>query len=343
MKVRAWAPGRVNLIGDHTDYTGGLVLPMAVDLGTTVELERGGPWVELVSTEEPEPAFVVLGSERDPREWRGWARYVAGVVDVMQPGAGGVGVVTTTLPVGAGLSSSAALEVSVALALDFGGSALDLALVCQEAEQRASGVPCGIMDQLASAAGVEGHALLIDCTSLEVTPVPVPDDVEVVVVDSGQRRELARSHYGVRRAQCEEAAAIVGPLRQASLAAVERLERDDLRRRARHVVTENARVAAFADALRAGDAAGAGALMVESHASLRDDFEVSTPALDRLVESLLATPGVLGARLTGAGFGGCTVALVRPGTDVSASGPVWRVRPSAGARVEVVNPSGRFA
>ena len=337
MKVLARAPGRVNLIGDHTDTTGGLVFPMAIDRWTDVELERGGRWIELVSADDDEPALVVFDDPRDPSTARPeWARYVAGVVHLLQPDVGGIGFVRTNVPIGAGLSSSAALELAVALALGFDGSALDLALLCQRAEQVASGVPCGVMDQLTSAAGVEGCALLIDCDSLAVTPVPLPEGVEVVVVDSGTRRSLTTSFYGVRRAQCEEAETLIGPLRTATIDDVESIATDDLRRRARHVVSENARVAAFAEALQAGDLRAAGSLMVESHRSLRDDFEVSTRTLDELVDELRATPGVLGARLTGAGFGGCAVALVETGVEVEAGADAWRVRPSAGASVDVV-------
>ncbi|HEX2043229.1 MAG TPA: galactokinase [Acidimicrobiales bacterium] len=328
--MRAYAPGRVNLIGDHTDYTGGLVLPMAVDLGTTVELERGGPTVELVSATEPEPAVVPLDVADAALVSPGWARYVAGVVAVVRPVAGGTGRVTSTLPQGAGLSSSAALEVALALALGFEGSPVELAKACQRAELLAWGTPTGIMDQLASAAGRAGHALLVDCTSLEVGAVPLPDSAEVVVVDSGERRSVARSAYAERRRQCEEAAALIGPLREASLEDVARLEDPVLRRRARHVVSENGRVLDAARCLRDGDVSGAGRLMSESHASLRDAFEVSTPGLDRLVEHLLETPGVYGARLTGAGFGGCVVALARPGT----AAPGRRLRAADGARVE---------
>ncbi|MDQ3979700.1 MAG: galactokinase [Actinomycetota bacterium] len=331
-RVVARAPGRVNLIGDHTDYTGGLVLPMAIDWATTVSLERGGDVLELVSTTEPEPARLRLGSLGEPsRVEPPWARYVAGVLAVVRPDVGGVGTVETELPVGAGLSSSAALEVALALALGFRGSSHELAAACQEAEHLASGVPTGIMDQLASAAGVTGHALLIDCQTLEIEPVPLPEGAQVVVVDSGQRRALVSSAYGERRRQCEEAAAIIGPLRDASGEDVATLDDPLLRRRARHVVGENARVRDFARALRQHDLEAAGALMLESHASLRDDFEVSTPELDRLVASLRETPGVYGARLTGAGFGGCVVVLADPGSPVEG----WRFQAAAGATVSV--------
>ena len=328
--VRAFAPGRVNLMGDHTDYTGGWALPMAVEWGTTVEVRRGGRRIHLMSSEEPEPALVDLDAPIAPRTVQPpWARYVAGVVEVLHPVLGAVGTLGSTLPVGAGLSSSAALEVAVALALGFDGPPLALALACQRAEHLASGVPSGVMDQLASAGGREGHALLIDCRSYNITPVPMPEGVEVIVADSGQSRTLVGSAYAERRAQCEAAAAIIGPLRDASFDDLAELADDVLRRRARHVVTENARVLAFADALHRRDLGAAGRLMVESHHSLRDDFAVSTPALDALVERLTAVPGVHGARLTGAGFGGCVVALAEPGTPVDG----WRLRPAAGASV----------
>jgi galactokinase len=260
-----------------------------------------------------------------------WARYAAGVIAELRPQAGFVGTVTTTLPVGAGLSSSAALEVAVALALGFDGPPLTLAQLCQRAERAASGVPCGIMDQLASAAGVPGHALRIDCTTLDVTPVRFPDDIEVLVVHSGQGRSLAGSAYAERAAACAAAEAVVGPLPAASLEDVEAMADPTLRRRARHVVTENARVDHLIAALTAGDRAAIGEVMAASHASLRDDFEVATPALDALVEELVRTPGVLGARLTGAGFGGCVVALAESGTPPPEGRQAWQVRPSAGA------------
>jgi len=340
-KVVARAPGRVNLIGDHTDYTGGLVLPMAIDRATEVELERGVPWVELVSGDEDEPALLDFDRPQDPAAVHpAWARYVAGVVHVLRPDEGGVGYVRSDVPIGAGLSSSAALEVAVALALGFEGTPLELAQLCQQAEQVASGVPCGIMDQLASAAGVDGHALLIDCRSLDVTPVAIPDDAEVVVVDSGTRRQLTTSFYGVRRSECEKAEMLIGALRDASLDDVAAIGVDELRRRARHVVTENRRVEECAAALAAGDARAAGQAMVASHESLRDDFDVSTRVLDDLVAHLTARRGIHGARLTGAGFGGCVVALVEPGSDLGLPPGIdsWRVRASAGAALEVLEP-----
>jgi galactokinase len=328
VSVVAFAPGRVNLIGDHTDYTGGFALPMAIQLGTTVHLEAGGGRIHLVSSDEPQPAdlpmIVTDPSGVDPA----WARYVAGVVNEIRPPHGGRGYVSTTLPIGAGLSSSASLEVALALALGFTGSPIDLARACQRAEQRASGVPCGIMDQLASAGGVAGCALLLDCRSEQLDPVPLPDGCEVVAVHCGQPRRLAGSAYAERREACERAEAVIGPLRDAGPDDLRRLEDPVTRRRARHVLSENARVIEFVTALRAGNLPGAGTLMAASHASLRDDFEVSTPALDELVSNLSAQPGVYGARLTGAGFGGCAVALTEPGAlDVG-----WRLEASGGAR-----------
>lgn len=337
VRATALAPGRVNLIGDHTDYTGGLVLPMAVDLRTTVTVERGGDVVNLTSDIEDDPAVVPIDVDDPAAVTPGWARYVAGIVAVLRPSVGGTGHVSSEVPADAGLSSSAALEVAVALALGFEGDRLDLARLCQAAEHAASGVPCGIMDQLASAAGVEGHALLIDCTTLDVTPVPVPVGAAVYVVDSGQRRALSSSAYAQRRAECEAAAAIVGPLRTADVAAVEAIADPVLRRRARHVVTENRRVEAAAAALAAGDLAATGRAMFDSHASLRDDFEVSTGALDTAVERLRVIPGVRGARLTGAGFGGSVVVLA----DEDASVPGRRVRPSAGGRVVISDQRDR--
>jgi len=335
--VTAFAPGRVNLLGDHVDYLGGPVLAMAIDLGTTVCLEPGGDVVRLTSAAEAGEAAVPVGVTDPARAEPAWARYVAGVVAELAalPGGvrGGRGTVATTLPVGAGLASSAALELAVALALGFDGDARQLALLGQRAEQRASGVPCGVMDQLASAAGVAGSALLIDCATLDITPIPLPEGIAVLVVHSGQARTLAGSAYAERRAACEAAAALLGPLPQARLADVERLADPTLRRRARHVVAECERVRAVAAS--GFDRPVLAEALAASHASLRDDFEVSTPALDALVAHLSVQPGVLGARLTGAGFGGCVVALVE--ADATTRIDVgdrrsWTVRSSGGAR-----------
>ena len=330
--MKAHAPGRVNLIGDHTDYTGGLVLPMAIDRGTTIEgsaTERLE--VYLRSDDEPSAAVVPL-DVADPASVEPlWARYIAGVVSVLRPRTGFVGTVRSTLPLGAGLSSSSSLTVATALALGFDGSPVELALACQRAEQTSSGVPGGVMDQLVAAAGRAGHAILIDCSTLDMTPVALPGGVDVVVVHSGVRRALVSSAYAERRAQCEAAEHALGRLmREATLDDADQLTDPLLRRRTRHVVSENQRVRIFADALRAGDMTTAGKAMYASHASLRDNFDVSTPELDALVERLRRTPGVWGARLTGAGFGGCVVALTDPGAAVDG----WRVQAADGARVE---------
>jgi galactokinase len=333
--VRATAPGRVNLIGDHTDYTGGFVLPMAIDRAVVVEGRRGGRVVRLRSRQESGDAHFPLTVENPGAIFPPWARFAAGVVKTISPAEGFDGEVRSTVPVGAGLSSSAALSVACALAFGFEGTALEIAQACQTAEHVATGVPCGIMDQLACAAGVAGHSLLIDCAALSVSPVPMPDGVDVWVLRAGGPRRLVGSPYAERRAQCEAAAKVVGPLRDvASVSALDVLDDDVLRRRARHVVTENARVLSCADALRRGDTVAAGALMTASHASLRDDFEVSTDALDAAVARLTSTPGVLGARLTGAGFGGSVVALAEPGARVGDD--AWRVVAVDGATVEEV-------
>ena len=325
--VEAFAPGRVNLIGDHTDHTGGLCLPMAVAMGVTVRGERSGSEVSLRSASLAGVATVPTGTPDPAAVEPPWARYVAGVVVELRPTVGLRGEVHSDLPIGAGLSSSAALELAVALALGFEGSELDLARLCQRAEHAATAVPCGILDQLASAAGTAGHAMLMDCRQLTVDLVAVPEDLEVVVVHSGQERTLAGSAYAARRAECEAAQQHIGPLRDATPDDVAQLDDAVLRRRARHVVTENRRVRDAADALRAGDAAGLGELFVESHWSLRDDFESSTEAVDATVDRLCAVPGVFGARMTGGGWGGCVVAVTEPG----ALHEGWVVRPGPGA------------
>jgi galactokinase len=290
----------VNLIGDHTDYNEGFVLPMAIDLECVVRTRpRADGRLRVHSDVADEPALA---------PWVGRTLRERGLPDVSLDVE-----VSSTVPVGAGLSSSAAFEVAYALALcDAGGFALpplELALACQEAEQRATGVPSGIMDQLASICGRDGCALLIDCRSLDVQPIPILEGVAVVVVHSGVSRTLGGTAYAERRAECERVAAALGlaALRDATLDQVAGEPR------ARHVVSENERVLQAAQALRSGDAAKVGELMSASHASLRDDYEVSTPELDALVAALDEAGG-LGARLTGAGFGGCVVTLAERGS-----------------------------
>ena len=333
--IRARAPGRVNLIGDHVDYLGGAVLPMAVDLGTSIEGRRGGKTVALESDDEPGPIRLPLDVTDPAAAEPEWGRYVAGVVAEMAPTVGFAGRVSSDLPIGAGLSSSAALEVAVALALGFDGDPTDLARLTQRAEQRASGVPSGIMDQLVIGAATAGSALLIDCGTLDHHPVAMPDDLDVVVVHSGESRTLAGSGYATRRAEVEAALTgvddgpITGWLDRIDPADVRAVADPVGRRRARHAVTEHRRVADFAAALVADDRVELGRLMAESHTSLRDDYEVSTPVVDALVDRLQARSGVWGARMTGGGFGGCVVALTEPG----ALDEGWTVHPAAGASV----------
>lgn len=234
--------------------------------------------------------------------------------------------ITTTLPIGSGLASSAATAVALAEVFGVTGSPEVVARLCQEAEHRI-GVPVGLMDPLVCAGGRRGHALLIDFATLATEHVPIPPDIEVVVVDSGQRRTLRTSEYAARVLECEAAAAVIGPLGSANGDDIVGLRDAVLRRRARHVVSECRRVRQCAVAFRGDDPSAAGAAMSESHRSLAQDFDVSTPALDSLVDGLTARPGVFGARMTGAGFGGCVVALCRPGAidPHRLSTPAWRV------------------
>jgi len=326
-------PGRVNLIGDHTDYSAGLALPMAIDLGVTVAFTPSGGDVIEVMSEGFGRATVPLqpSADADGCGVPEWTRLLAALVELARPVTGGSLRVTTTLPTGAGLSSSAALCVALAQVFGVDGTPLTVARLCREAEHRV-GAPVGLMDPWVCAGGRSGHALLLDFGAETATRVPIPSDVEVVVVDSGRPRAVRSSAYQARVAECEAAEAIIGPLGSATGADLAGLRDPVLRRRARHVITECARVWATAEALAASDLVEAGRLMGESHRSLARDFEVSTPELDELVADLDARPGVLGARMTGAGFGGCVVALSRPGAlEVSAlSRPAWRVLPTDG-------------
>jgi galactokinase len=320
----------VNLIGDHTDYTGGLVFPMAIDRGTTIEFHAGGSTIELRSDAEDEPVHLELPVEGDPAATSPrWGTYIAAMANELGAASGITGTVTSTIPAGAGLSSSAALECAVGLALGFDGTPVELALAAQRAEHSATGVPTGIMDQLCIAAATRGTATMIDCHTLEVTHVEVPDDVDIVVRFVAHRT-LVGSAYADRVAECRAAEEVLGPLRTSTLDDVELADLDDVvRRRARHVVSENRRVVEFAAALANGDYAAAGALMLDSHRSLANDFETSTAGMDRAVADLADTPGVFGARMTGGGFGGCVVAICEPG----ALSDGWVVVASDGARL----------
>jgi len=324
------APGRVNLIGDHTDYTGGLVFPMAIDRGTTIRYTTGAERVMLVSDAESDAVDLALPVEVDPAAvMPAWGRYVAAMAAELGATAGIHGTVSSDIPAGAGLSSSAALECAVALALGFDGTPTELALAARRAEHAATGVPTGIMDQLCIAAAIDGHATMIDCHTLEVTQVLVPVEVDVVV-EFVAHRTLVGSAYADRVAECVRAESVIGELRDATLDDVGRARHhlDDIAwRRARHVVTENERVRAFASALGGADYARAGRLMAASHDSLRTDFETSTPDMDAAVDRLSSTPGVFGARMTGGGFGGCIVALCEPGSISSG----WVVHAARGA------------
>ncbi len=323
------APGRVNLIGEHTDYNEGFVLPAAIDLEIHIAyLPTTDRRVELVRLDAGERDGFDLDT---PRAKAGtWLDYVAGTAwalgEAGLPVTGFRAVIASTLPPSAGLSSSAAIELASAWALlDELAPTVDpfhLAQLCQRAENGYVGVQSGLMDQFAESCGVAGSALLLDCRSHDWRPIPLPTDVALVVCHTGSRRHLDGSEYNLRRAQCEAAVAtlaIADPtihsLRDvtpdALAGAVDRLPPIPFRR-AEHVVSENARVEATIDALAAGDLTAVGRLFAASHASLRDRYEVSSPELDAMVEIAVDVPGVIAARMTGAGFGGCTVNLVRP-------------------------------
>ena len=339
--VAARAPGRVNLIGDHTDYAGGLAMPMAIDLGTTVSGRRTGRRIELSSDARGGRADIDLDASFEPSATEPeWARFAAAIAHFVTPDRGFIGRVDSTLPLGAGLSSSASLELALALALGFEGSPLELALLGQGAEHLAVGVPCGLLDQLSIAFAERGNAMVIDFSDNSVSQVRVPNGVDIIVVHSGQERAVEGSAYADRRSECERAARQIGPLPTCDPATIGSLADPVLRRRARHVSTECERVRLAADLFQTGDIRSVGLLMTESHRSLRDDFDVSTPVLDQLVNRLEATSGVLGARLTGAGFGGCVVALCESGAvaDPTAfTGRGWKVVPADGARLVSVD------
>ncbi|MEO5952689.1 MAG: galactokinase [Chloroflexia bacterium] len=322
------SPGRVNLIGEHTDYNDGWVFPSAISMGTMIAARpRTDNILHTVALRMNAEDTANL-DDLQPKSGEEWTRYIRGVAWLLQGEGytltGADLLIDSDLPIGSGLSSSASLELGVAAALvTLTGSMLDrpaLARLGQRTENEIVGVNSGIMDQLAVACGVASHALLIDCRTFDVTPVPLPSNVQVVILESGVPRTLAGSAYNQRRSECEsalhklqESQPDLKALRDvsSSLLHAEGWRLNDIElRRARHVVTEDERVLAGVELLRNGDAAAFGQLMLASHNSLRDDYEVSIPELDTLVTLAMQTPGVLGARLTGAGFGGCAVALV---------------------------------
>jgi galactokinase len=323
------APGRVNLIGEHTDYNLGYVLPAAIDLEIRIAyVPTDDGRVELTRLDDrTRDGFDIAGAR--PRGGT-WLDYIAGtawaLTETGAPLRGLRGVIGSSLPPNAGLSSSAAIELAAAWAM-LGDVAAEvepmtLARICQRAENAYVGVASGLMDQFASACGVAGSAVLLDCRSLEWRPVALPTDIGIVVLHTGSSRHLDGSAYNERRAQCEAAVTVIAQddpavrsLRDVSpfqLSAARSRMDPVAFRRAEHVITENQRVAEVVTALEDGDLAAVGGAFAASHASLRDRFEVVSPELDAMVEIATSVPGVVAARMTGAGFGGCTVNLVRP-------------------------------
>ncbi len=361
----ACAPGRVNLLGEHIDYNAGFVLPAAIDRATYVAVvpdER--PTLTLEALDLGEAAAVDL-NDLEGRPAQAWARYPAGVAWALREAGlevrGMKAVYASTVPRAAGLSSSASVEMAFAMAFQHLGGwsrpPMELALLCQRAENKYVGVNCGIMDQFASACGQEGQALLLDCRSLSWEAVSVPANTAIVIANTCVRRELGSSAYNERRSQCEEAVRLlsarlpgVRALRDVAVADFERhagLLSGKVAQRARHVVEDCERTRVGAARLKKGDAVGFGKLMDECHASLRDLYEVSCPELDAMVAAAQGLPGCYGARLTGAGFGGCTVNLVEQGATAAFSkalaaryneatgleGEIYTCRASAGARI----------
>jgi galactokinase len=358
------APGRVNLIGEHTDYNGGYVLPLALEFGVTVAASpRSDGMLAASSVQVPGDGIAVAISELEPvGSVVGWAAYPAGVVWALREAGCDVPgldlAVDGDVPQGAGLSSSAALECATALAcrdlFGLGLSRPELAALAQRAENDFVGMPCGIMDQSASLLCREGHALFFDTLTLATEHVPLDlgrHGLALLVVDTRAPHRLVDGEYASRRRSCEEAARALGVTRLREIdidgldGALARLDDAVLRRRTRHVVTENARVLEAVERLRQDDPRGIGPVMVASHRSLRDDYEVSAPELDAAVDAALDA-GALGARMTGGGFGGCAIALagadrvdavadaVREAFAARhfAAPDVWSARPAAGAR-----------
>ena len=321
------APGRVNLIGEHTDYNEGFVMPAAIDLACRVAV-AGREDHRLVVQSENLNESVNIDLEQSPVRRGRWSDYVQGVAVMLEQSGrrlrGADLLIQSGVPIGSGLSSSAAIEVATGLALLSSSGLeidrLELARLCQRAENEFVGARCGIMDQFAACFGQAGHALLLDCRSLEYRALPLPRELSLVICDSGIRHEVAAGEYNARRAECEAGVRTLArrqpairALRDATLEDLEHTHSelgDVVYRRCRHVVTENKRVLEAATALEQGDLQSLRRLMAESHRSMRDDFEISCEELDLLVELADKLPGVFGARMTGGGFGGCTINLV---------------------------------
>jgi galactokinase len=331
MGSRTKAPGRVNLIGEHTDYNDGFVMPVAIGYATQVEAApRGDGIVAIVSDAVDGPAEFRLGAISRERR-NDWADYARGIlIELERLGVALIGTdarVSSTVPLGAGLSSSASFEVALTQALlGVAGAALDpraIAGLAQRAEHEGAGVRSGIMDQFAVLFGKAGRATLLDTRSLEVTHLPIPGGTRVAICNTMVKHALSAGQYNARRAECERAVELlrqwypgIAALRDVTLAQLERRGEslpEAIYRRARHVVSENARVCDAADALTSADPARFGRLMNASHESLRDDYEVSCAELDAMVAAARSCAGVFGARMTGGGFGGCTVNLVEAG------------------------------
>jgi galactokinase len=350
--VQAAAPGRVNLIGEHTDYNGGFVLPMAIPQTTRIDLTvRQDQQVQVVSITPDRnrlSAAYRLGDEKPSGTWQD---YLQGVTSLLAAGGhtlqGFSARITSDVPLGSGLSSSAALEVCLLRALrEAFHLAIDdvmIARLGQRVEREFVGAQVGIMDQMASSLADQGVALFLDTRDLSYRQVRLPDTIEVLVINSGIRHRLAGGEYNTRRAECEQACDQLGvaqlrDLSPADLARIEALP-EPLDRRARHVVTENDRVVAMVRAIEAGDLPAMGRLCAESHASMRDDYQVSIPEIDRLVALAQAEPGVFGARLTGGGFGGSIVVLAEQGTGAAtARRIVQRFGEETGQTATVIMP-----
>ncbi|MGD0214629.1 MAG: galactokinase [Terriglobales bacterium] len=322
-------PGRVNLIGEHTDYNEGFVMPMAIGLSTWIAAApRQDRFLEVYSEHFNEKVVLSLDALFGPPRGH-WSDFIRGVAATLQEAghklAGANLVIHSEVPLGAGLSSSASLEVSLALALTtlsgIAVSRLDLVKLCQAAEHKYVGTRCGIMDQFAAGFGAAGHALMLDCRSFEYQLLPIPQDLRLIVCNCMVRHELASGEYNLRRADCEAGAKLlraflpeVRALRDVSISDLERFRSalpENVYRRCRHVVTENQRVIDASKALQSQDPNQFGSLMYQSHESLRDDFEVSCSELNLLVVLASSLRGVYGARMMGGGFGGCTVTLIR--------------------------------